>query len=279
MLKQTVLAASLAALLAGPALAGDPGKRDQDGIAGMVNRVSPKSSPAKKPAKEQKKDQGQAPVQNLERMPMPIRDKRDNSPREVDLRRDVANRVWRAADHRDNDWRDDRDRRDRDHDWRDRDHNGDHDRNHDWRDRDHDWRNHDRDHDWRRSDWRDHDWRRDDDWRRRGWVYNGWRNDGWRYYRFNDNRHWRYCPPYRYSFDYGYRSGYELAWRDWLNYGRHEHYWRRNAFFGYGNGSLYRSGYEAGWRDAAYYYDRGYRPDYWGYDSQGGWYFSFRIDG
>ena len=255
MLKQTVLAASLAALLAGPALAGDPGKRDQDGIAGMVNRVSPKSSPAKKPAKEQKKDQGQAPAQNLERMPMPIRDKRDNSPREVDLRRDVANRVWRAADHRDNDWRDDRDRRDRDH---------------DWRDRDHDWRDH---------DGRDHDWRRDDDWRRRGWVYNGWRNDGWRYYRFNDNRHWRYCPPYRYSFDYGYRSGYELAWRDWLNYGRYDRYWRRSAFFGYGTGSLYHSGYEAGWRDAAYYYDRCYLPDYWRYDSQGGWYFSFRIDG
>ena len=41
----------------------------------------------------------------------------------------------------------------------------------------------------------------------------------------------------------------------------------------------YRSGYEAGWRDAAYYYGRGYRPDYWAYDPHGGWYFSFRIGG
>jgi len=238
MLKQTLMAASLALLLAGPALAGDPGKRDEDSVAGMVNRVNSKDAPAK-PDKNRKKDEHQASVQNLERMPMPVRDKRDNLPREVNLRRDelrdrretprdVPDRVWRAVDHRDNDWR-------------------------------------------------DRDWRRDDDWRRRGWVYNGWRNDGWRYYRFNDNRHWRYCPPYRYSFDNGYRSGYELAWRDWLNYGRYNRYWQRNAFFGYGGGSPYRSGYDAGWRDAAIYYDRGYRPDYWGYDPQGGWYFSFRI--
>ena len=278
MLKQTLWAASLAVLLAGPALAGDPGKRDQDGVAGMVNRAKPKSPPAK-PDKQRKKDDGRAPVRNLERMPTPIRDKRDIKPREVALKRDsldghrdddrdrrdaprdLPNRVWDAVDHRD-----DHDRRDRDRDWR-----GDH----DWRDRDHDWR--DRDRDWRRDDWRDHDWRRDDDWRRRGWVYNGWRNDGWRYYRLNDNRHWRYCPPYRYSLDYGYRSGYELAWRDWLSYGRYNRYWQRSAFFGYGSGSLYRSGYDAGWRDAAIYYDRGYRPDYWGYDPQGGWYFSFRI--
>ena len=58
-------------------------------------------------------------------------------------------------------------------------------------------------------------------------------------------------PPYRYSVDFGYRSGYELAWRDWLNYGRHDRYWRRNAYYGYGVGHTYRSGYEAGWRDAA----------------------------
>jgi hypothetical protein len=278
MLKQTLLAASLAVLLAGPALAGDSGKRNQDGVAGMVNRANPKGAPTK-PDKERKKDEGRAPVQNLERMPVPIRDKRDYQPRDIEPRRDdryghrdddrdhrdsprdLPDRVWRAVDHRDNDRRDDHDWRNRDHDWRN----------------DHDWRDHD--HDWRRDDWRDHDWRRDDDWRRRGWVYNGWRNDGWRYYRFNDNRHWRYCPPYRFSLDNGYRSGYELAWRDWLNYGRHDSYWRRSAFFGYGDGSLYRSGYEAGWRDAASYYDRGYRPDYWGYDPQGGWYFGFRIEG
>jgi hypothetical protein len=287
MLKQTLLAASLAVLLAGPALAGDPGKRNQDGVAGMVNRVQAKSPPAK-PDKERKPDAGQGPVKDLERMPVPVRDKRDNAPRKVDLRgderfahrddgrdprdsrRDLPDRVWRAVDHRDDDRRDDHDWRDRDRDWRDRDH----DRDRDWRDRDHD-----RDHDWRRDEWRDRDWRRDDGWRRRGWIYNGWRNDGWRYYRFNDNRHWRYVPPYRYSLDQGYRSGYELAWRDWLDRGRYDRYWHRSAFFGFGIGSLYRSGYEAGWRDAAYYYDRGYRPDYWGYDPQGGWFFSFRIEG
>jgi hypothetical protein len=269
MLKQTLLAASLAVLLAGPAAAGDSGKRSEDGVAGMVNRVHSKGTPTK-PDKERKKDEGRAPAQNLERMPVPIRDKRNYQPPVIEPRRDdrdgrrgddrdrrdfprdLPDHVWRAVDHRD------------DHDWRDRDH--------DWRDRDHDWRDHD-------HDWRDHDWRRDDDWRRRGWIYNGWRNDGWRYYRYNDNRHWRYCPPYRYSLDYGYRSGYELAWRDWLNYGRYDRYWRRSAYFGYGSGGLYRSGYDAGWRDAALYYERGYRPDYWGYDPQGGWYFSFRIDG
>ena len=84
-------------------------------------------------------------------------------------------------------------------------------------------------------DWRDHDRRRDDDWRRRGWHYDGGRNDGWRYYRGHDHRHWRYVPPYRYSLDFGYRSGYELAWRDWLNHGRYDRYWRRSAFYGYGS--------------------------------------------
>jgi hypothetical protein len=263
MLKQTLWAASLAVLLAGPAFAGAPGKRDQDGVAAQVNRANPKSPPAKSD-KARKMDARREPLHDMERMPVAVRDLRDNKPREVDLRRDyrwhrdedrrdpprdLPDRVWRAVDHRDND-----------RDWRDRDH-----------DRDHDWRDHDRDH-----DWRSHDWRRDDDWRRRGWAYNGWRNDGWRYYRFHDNRHWRYCPPYRFSLDSGYRSGYELAWRDWMSRGR---YWRRSAFFGNGVGSLYRSGYEAGWRDAALYYDRGYRPDYWSYDPQGGWYFGFRIEG
>ena len=79
-------------------------------------------------------------------------------------------------------------------------------------------------------------------------------------------------PPYRYGVDFGYRSGYELAWRDWLNHGRHDRYWRRSAFYGYGSGYTYRAGYEAGWRDAALYYSRGYRPNYWSYDSSGGWY-------
>jgi hypothetical protein len=94
-----------------------------------------------------------------------------------------------------------------------------------------------------------------------------------------DNRHWRYVPPSRYSLDFGYRSGYELAWRDWLNHGRHDRHWRRSSFYGFGVGYTYHSGYEAGWRDAAYYYGRGYRPDYWAYDPHGGWYFSFRIAG
>jgi len=155
------------------------------------------------------------------------------------------------------------------------------------RDDDHDdWRHHDRhDHDWRDDDrrhghdWDRNDWRRDDDWRRRGWHYHGWRNDGWRYYRGYDNRHWRYVPPYRYSLDFGYRSGYELAWRDWQRYGYHDRYWRRSAFYGYGVGNAYRAGYDAGWRDASYHHGRGYRPDYWSYDPQGGWYFGFRIDG
>ena len=128
-------------------------------------------------------------------------------------------------------------------------------------------------------DWRDHDRRRDEDWRRRGWDYHGSRNDGWRYYRGHDHRHWRYVPPHRYSADFGYRSGYELAWRDWLNHGRHDRSWRRNAFYDHGVGYTYRSGYDAGWRDAALYYGRGYRPNYWSYDPYGGWYFGFRIAG
>ena len=62
---------------------------------------------------------------------------------------------------------------------------------------------------------------------------------------------WRYVPPYRYSLDFGYRSGYELAWRDWQRYGHHDSYWRRSAFYGYGVGNTYRAGYDAGWRDPA----------------------------
>ena len=162
---------------------------------------------------------------------------------------------------------------------RDRGRDGDHDRgDRDRHDRDdrNDWRGHDHDDDWPRDDhWR----RRDEDWRRRGWQYQGGHDDGWRYYRGHDHRHWRYVPPYRYGLDFGYRSGYELAWRDWLNYGRHDRYWRRTAFYGYGSGYAYRSGYDAGWRDAAIYYNRGYRPSYWSYDPDGGWYFGFAISG
>ncbi len=141
-------------------------------------------------------------------------------------------------------------------------------------------RDDDRDHDrdWRGHDGHGHDSRRDDDWRRHGWTYSGGRNDGWRYYRGHDNRHWRYVPPSRYRFDFGYRSGYELAWRDWLAYGRYNRSWRRPGY-GYGASAGYSPGYEAGWRDAAYYYGRGYRPDSWAYDPQGGWFFGFRIEG
>ncbi len=105
-----------------------------------------------------------------------------------------------------------------------------------------------------------------------------WRNDGWRH-RWHDNRHWRHFPPSHYQLDFGYRSGYELAWRDWLSHGRYNRYWRRNSFHGYGVGHTYRSGYEAGWRDAALYYGRGYRPDYWAYDPRDGWFFGFRVEG
>ena len=42
---------------------------------------------------------------------------------------------------------------------------------------------------------------------------------------------------------------------------------------------LIRGNYDAGWRDAADYYGRGYRPDYWSYDPQGGWYFGLHISG
>lgn len=197
MIKETLVAASLALLLAGPALAADTAKR---------TTLVPNRAP-------------------------PAADRDDRSP------------------DRGNDRRNDRE--------------------------DRDWRDHDRRHGHDRVP---NDWRRDDNWRHRGWNYHGGRNDGWRYYRGYDNRHWRYVPPSRYGLDFGYRSGYELAWRDWLNYGRHDHHWRRSSFYGYGAGYTYRCGYDAGWRDAAYYYGQGYRPDYWGYDPHGGWFFSFRID-
>jgi hypothetical protein len=245
MLKQVLTAASLALLLAGPASADDDPRRG-------------KAVPEREPAQLARKKASAPAV-------VPKR----TDPGRPDPGRDHA--ADRGRGH---------DRDDADHDGRDRDHRDDDRRVHDWRDNDwhdvahggrNDWRDDDR-------DGRDRDWRRDDDWRRRGWVYQGGRNDGWRYYRGHDNRHWRYVPPYRYTFDFGYRSGYELAWRDWLAYGRHDRYWRRPGY-GYGASFGYGAGYEAGWRDAGYYYSRGYRPDSWAYDPQGGWFFSFRIEG
>jgi hypothetical protein len=205
----------------------------------------------------------------------------EREPAQASRQRSTAHAVL-AAHGEDRDGDRDRGRdRERGHDrGPDRGHDGDRNRD-DYRGRGHggdDGRGRDRDHDWRGHDGRDNDWRRDDDWRRGGWNHDGGRDDGWRYYRGSDSRHWRYVPPVRYSFDFGYRSGYELAWRDWLAYGRYDRYWRRTGY-GFGAGYGYGPGYEAGWRDAAFYYGRGYRPDYWTYDPQGGWFFSFRIEG
>ncbi len=140
-----------------------------------------------------------------------------------------------------------------------------------------DWRGHDgRGDDGRREEWRGRDGRHDDDWRRS----DGWRrDDDWRFERWHDNRHWRYVPPSHYRIDFGYRSGYELAWRDWQSYGRYDRYWRRRPAYGYGVGLAYQSGYDAGWRDASLYFGRGYRPGYWAYDPRDGWFFSFHIEG
>jgi len=216
MLKQTLMAASIALLLAGPASA-DNGKKPMT-MAPYRKPIPANPAPAKA---------------------------------------DAAHRDDRRDDDRDHD-------RGRGRDWnRGRDH--DRDRGDDRRD----WRSHDgRDDDWRGRNWRD------DDWRGRGGWHDGWRRDYWR-----DDRHWRHYPPPSYRLDFGYRSGYELAWRDWLSYGRYDRYWRRSSFYGFGVGYTYHSGYEAGWRDAAFYYGRGYRPDYWAYDPRGGWYFSFHITG
>jgi hypothetical protein len=252
MLKQVLTAASLALLLAGTASAAEDPRRG-------------KPIPEREPAQETRQKQaGPRVLPNRAEPARPDRGEGRGDDRGQDHDRADGDHGGRDRDHRDDG------RHDNDHDWRDHDH--------DWRDNDHDWR--DNDHDWRDRDhdWRDRDWRRDDDWRRRGWVYQGGRNDGWRYYRGHDNRHWRYVPPYRYTFDFGYRSGYERAWRDWLAYGRYDRYWRRSGY-GYGVSFGYSAGYEAGWRDAAFYYARGYRPDYWAYDPQGGWFFSFRIEG
>ena len=63
------------------------------------------------------------------------------------------------------------------------------------------------------------------------------RNDGWRYYRGTRQSPLALCRrSTRYGVDFGYRSGYELAWRDWQNYGRYNRNWRRQAFYGFGVG-------------------------------------------
>ena len=150
----------------------------------------------------------------------------------------------------------------------------------DWRDR-YDRREHRYD----RDDWRRHHDRRDhkhdrycdhdrDRWRPIGHHYLDWR---WRDDRYRDHGYRRHVPPVHYRTDFGYRSGYELAWQDWHRYGRYDRYWRRQR--GFGAGYAYQSGYEAGWRDAASYYGHGYRPGYWAFDPGDGWYFSFHISG
>jgi hypothetical protein len=193
------------------------------------------------------------------------------------------------ADHDDDRrWGDDRDR----YDHRDDDREHDRDRNrgngrgngngnghaygHD-RDRDHD-RGRD-DNDWNRGR-DDNDWNRrrhDNDWNR----YDRWRHDGWRYEHGNDDyfwrrgNDWRFVPPARYRSDHGYRSGYEMAWRDFDRYGRNDRSWRRRAH--QSRLSLgYLKGYDAGWRDAQRYYRVGYRPRYWLQDPFGSWFFGFR---
>jgi len=127
-----------------------------------------------------------------------------------------------------------------------------------------------------RHDNRRYDHRRDDDWRYRPWRNDwDWRND-WRHDPWRNDRRWRHIPPVRYRADFGYRSGYELAWRDWVQFGRHDRHWRRRSFRG---DYSYWAGYDAGWCDAAEYYGYGYRPGYWAHDPRDGWYFGFHIDG
>lgn len=115
----------------------------------------------------------------------------------------------------------------------------------------------------------DDDWRGDRDWRR---------HDNWRVAPWREHRRWRHVPPVRYRADFGYRSGYELAWRDWHRHGRNDRHWRRSRR-GHGIAFGYWAGYDAGWRDAAHYYGRGYRPGYWAYDPRDGWFFGFHISG
>jgi hypothetical protein len=167
----------------------------------------------------------------------------------------------------DNDWNRGRGNRDEDR-RRDDDQRYDRDRRYDYDPR----YNNDRRYD---NNWRyDNDWSRFDRWRRDGWRHDRGRDDNF----WNRGRDWRYVPPIRYRADFGYRSGYELAWRDWDRYGRYNRHWRRRPdrfYLDFG----YQAGYEAGWRDASRYFGYGYRPRYWANDPHGGWYFGFHIDG
>jgi hypothetical protein len=104
-------------------------------------------------------------------------------------------------------------------------------------------------------------------------------DENWRYGDRHDDRYRRHVPPARYRADYGYRSAYELAWRDWIRYGRHDRHWNRPIPRRYRGDYGYRSGYEIGWRDAARYYGSGYRPRHWARDPRGSWFFGFQIDG
>lgn len=155
------------------------------------------------------------------------------------------------------------------------------------------YRKNDRRDDNRGNDDRRDDRRRDDDSQRHdGWrpydnvrQYENWRRDGWRYDRGRDDnywrrgRDWRYAPPVRYRADYGYRYGYELAWRDWDRYGRNDRRWHRRPESRYRFDYGYLSGYDAGWRDAGQYFGYGYRPRYWSRDPYGSWFFSFSLSG
>ena len=133
------------------------------------------------------------------------------------------------------------------------------------------------DHDWRHEGGRRHDdeWRHHDNWRYDGWRYDRGRDDNY----WRRGRDWRYAPPVRYRADYGYRCGYELAWRDWDRYGRYDRRWHRRPEPRYRFDFGYLSGYEAGWRDAEYYFGYGYRPRYWARDPYGSWFFSFGLSG
>ena len=157
-----------------------------------------------------------------------------------------------------------------------------------WADDDHDRGGNDRyEHRYDRDDSYDRKYDSRDDRRRLDeWHYHdNWHRDGWRHDRGGDDnywrrgRDWRYAPPVRYRADYGYRYGYELAWRDWDRYGRYDRRWYRRPEPHYRFDFGYLSGYEAGWRDAEYYFGYGYRPRYWSRDPYGGWYFSFSLSG
>ncbi len=116
----------------------------------------------------------------------------------------------------------------------------------------------------------------DDDWRDVVQRYDGRDDYGRHYDHGRKHRRGWHTPPARYRADYGYRSAYELAWRDWARHGRHHRNRQHASWRGYSRG--YRSGYDDGWRDAARYYGRGYRPRDWRRDAGGSWYFDLLFD-